>query len=144
MPFPKFIAAPNSHVWFGGLDGDLVHSNWDNCFKSIVTGEWGVKSDGDVEAPSGYFALVEVPLNLRERADMVDACRNNFDNDEDWFTIEPGWYITSENNQGLIYVWKMPDKSAAEICYDGLQREYSRWSSEVEADSEPPSVGFVP
>lgn len=131
LPY-TFLSKTPSHIAFAGFDGVLVNSAWDHCFKSIVTGEWGVKSDGDVEAPVGHFALVEIPLNLRERADMVDACKNEYDDEDDWNTLEPGWYLCRQESSGLMYAFKVESQGAAEFGYTQMLAEYSRWATEDE------------
>lgn len=112
-------------------DSRLLHSDYDNLFKAIVTAGWNIKSDGDVEADTGSFALVEIPDNVHEMADMRDAVEPDGDLAA-W--PDSGWFVTSENTDGLIYVYEFRTQHDAEVAYDKLDDEYTAWCIDADAD----------
>lgn len=113
----------------------LLHNKYDALFKHIIGAEWCVKSDGNVESPSGYFALVEIPSHTGEFAEMLDAINTGLPEsmqfpEEDW--PEPGWYVTMETEAGTIWVASYPSKSIAEQTYQTLAKHYNEWATEDE------------
>ncbi len=100
----------------------------DNTFKTIITAGWNVKSDGDVQSPTGHFALVEIPLHAGELAEMLDAC--DLDPTQHAIPME-GWYVVRENNDGLVeyfgYPHSGPGKREAEAQYARHERDFSSW-----------------
>ena len=116
--------------------GKLLSSKYDNLFKAIVSGGWCVKSDGNVEAPSGYFALTEIPSHPGEFQEMMDALNagepaSMQHKAEDFPT--PGWYVSMELNTGLIYVVEYPSRPSAEKTYQELNENFTNWATEDEA-----------
>lgn len=105
----------------------LQPSKYDRLFKDLVSAEWCVKSDGNVEAPTGYFSITEIPEHPGELADMKSAVEQDQDSYEEW--PEPGWYFTTENSDGMIRVYAT-DKGAAEILYQSYLKQYAEWDDE--------------
>lgn len=107
----------------------LLHTDYDNLFKAIVTAAWNIKSGGDVESVTGSYALVEIPTFPGELAEMQDAVDDDTIEDE-W--PDCGWYVTIEDSDGLIYVYEFHNQRDAELGYDKLDDEYSDWCESAE------------
>jgi hypothetical protein len=106
-------------------------SKHDNLFKELITAGWCVKSDGNVEAPTGYFSITEIPDHHGELVEMRDAITCDADRAPDEYQFldnwpESGWYFTTENSDGIIYVYKV-DKVSANRFFDEYSRQYSAW-----------------
>jgi hypothetical protein len=114
--------------------GELVASLYDNLFKTIVCGGWNIKSDGDVESPSGFFALVEIPKPGGELDEMSGALELDEEMQrqiEDLASsISTGWFVTHENSDGLIFVYEMPSELAAKHAYSELEAEFAKWDND--------------
>ena len=107
----------------------LLAPRYDNLFKLIVTSGWCVKSDGDVESSAGYFSLTEIPSHPGELKEMYEAISSGVLTTE--FSLDrwpdAGWYVTTELNTGLIFVFEHKSKEAAESGYAEALEEYERW-----------------
>lgn len=108
----------------------LLDSQYDSLFKAIISAGWNVKSDGHVEASAGFFALTEIPDNMPELEQMQEAVDNSATVDTDW--PDAGWYVSTENSDGIIFVYEFPSKSAAEDAYEKLEADYTAWSDDNE------------
>lgn len=107
----------------------LVDSKYDSLFKEIITAGWCIKSDGHVESPQGYFALVEIPAHRGELVEMFDAVEPQSLGDLDEWP-ESGWYVTVENSDGLIHVYKCAAKYLAEDAFAEREGAFARWDAE--------------
>lgn len=97
-----------------------LDSRYDVLFKDLITAGWNVKSDGNVEAPSGHFAIVEIPSHPGELLEMQNALDSV---DYDW--PEPGWYFCVENDLGQIFAYSVTKEEAEEMYVaDQLALEY--------------------
>lgn len=114
--------------------GALVRSEYDNLFKTIAAGEWCVRSDGHVESPQGYFSITEIPKHQGELAEMIDALELDSEQSAQIRDlaggISSGWFVTIENSDGIIFVYEMPSKFAAENAYESLDLDFMKWESE--------------
>jgi hypothetical protein len=106
-----------------------LHRQYDSLFKTIITGGWCIKSDGEVEASSGYFSLTEIPSHPGELKEMYEAITDGDTTTEHSLDKWPdaGWYTTVELNTGIIFVFEHPTEQAAEIAYGEALAEYMRW-----------------
>lgn len=111
-----------------------ISEKYDSLFKHLITAEWCVESDGHVESPTGYFSITEIPSHEGELNEMREAVFGDEPNEFVWLNNEnwpeSGWYLTRENDQGLIFVWKMASKHEAVKFYRSWQVEYSKWEQE--------------
>jgi hypothetical protein len=114
------------------LGSSFIDSRFDNIFKTIVSSEWCVRSDGNVESNTGYFSITEIPDHTGERGQFAEL----FDADElaTFEDLKSGWYITVENNQGLIFVYPQATEKVAWRQYNDLNKEYGEW--ELAEDEE--------
>lgn len=112
----------------------MLDSKYDNTFKSIISAGWAVKSDGNVEAVTGYFALIELPSNDAERAELIDAVADSLDPDQlaELGDLTPGWFVSWEDSNGIIRVYRQDSQAVAEHRYADLERDYAVWSQAQE------------
>lgn len=108
----------------------LLHDKYDPLFKEIVGSSWCVRSSGNVEAPSGFFSVTEIPDNVHELDDMRDALierlEGTFDDLAAW--PAPGWYVTVENSDGIIFVYEVRDEVEANFQFANLEDQFDVWS----------------
>lgn len=108
---------------------DALPDKYDNFFKTLVTGGWANESDGNVEAPSGYFAKVIIRDN--EHAEVVQAFGEEYEsisgNEDDKRFATTGFFGTLEDSNGFIWVTKFTDEADLDDWYAGLQEQFSTW-----------------
>jgi hypothetical protein len=107
----------------------LLASKYDGLFKQIITAGWAVKSDGNVESPLGYFALVEIPSSSGERDEMSGALELNEHDQQLFEELTSAWFITREMNTGIIYVYQCGELFA-KTWYDRLEKIFLMWEAE--------------
>ena len=105
---------------------NLFQDRYDNLFKSIISAGWANKSDGNVEAPTGAFAVVEIPRPLGELAEMKAAVEDPDLEKFDW--PPPAFYFCSENSLGQIYVWQLPEAKAWAM-FERYLDSFSEWGA---------------
>lgn len=110
-----------------------LSGRYDTLFKTIVGSGWAVASDGNVESPTGYFARVEIPSREGERDEMLEAVIQFDDKDlrKKFRELEPGWYLTTEDSYGLIWVYWSNEVHVTD-AYGHLVEEYDDWTDEDE------------
>jgi hypothetical protein len=99
-------------------------SEWDSFFKGLVTAGWCVKSDGDVDSTTGYFALTEVG-----KTDATDPEFRSVLESMHWYGDLPdvGWYVSVEDSAGFIFVYQYANQYGAETAYAELETRYDNW-----------------
>lgn len=119
------------------FDPDLQSELYDNSFKQIITGGWAQQSSGNVECDStGFFALIPISredLN-REGGSLWDAIFNEDDYSRSLEVPKPGYYVSTENNRGIIWVYRYSDLASAWAMYEKLEGEYAKWDAEENGD----------
>lgn len=106
------------------INTDLVRS-----FQYIVNGGWANLSDGSVEAPQGFFAIIRIEPN--ELAELTAAFAEEFGL-YDLPAPMPGSYLYREDSDGnrSITEYLTLDRAMAE--YNELQSEFVTWSAPPE------------
>lgn len=103
-------------------------------FKSIVNAGWGVKSGGEMESPSGFFTVVEIPSHDGERTEMREAV---FSEDAAgaalYDSVEPGWYFVEQTTQGITDYGRCKNKRYAYARFHLCEGIYNEWSNHVRA-----------
>jgi hypothetical protein len=110
------------------ISNNLQPDKYDALFKEIVLAGWATRSDGNVDSPTGYFAVVEIPDHLHELAEMRDAVDPDSSLVTDW--PESGWYVTVENSDGLIWVFRAGSQLQADTAYDEQVLAYADWDDQ--------------
>ena len=108
-----------------------IIGTFDSFFKGLITAGWCVKSNGDVESASGYYALFEI-----SETDATDPEFQSFLESMLWFGNLPpvGWYVSIEDDLGFIYVYPFTSQYAAETAYEELEQRYENWLQLGEED----------
>lgn len=109
-----------------------MKSALESVMQYIITAGWNKISDGDVNAPTGHFAIVEVPTNNNELADIVDAIRDEADGNEivALCTAPRGWYLVVENDQGQVFVNGPFSEESTNLMYNITQADFSEWDKD--------------
>jgi hypothetical protein len=106
----------------------MLYGTAEGVFRSIITAGWNVKSDGDVEANTGHFAIVEIPEHEGERNQMRDAVfLDELDPAEVFDTIQAGWYFVVENSQGNVSFVQAKNEADAYRLFQTAEAEYAEW-----------------
>jgi hypothetical protein len=98
----------------------------ENAFKQIITAGWAMKSDGDVEAPTGHFAAI--PINSAEMPELLDAV---FGDDRPEVEIDPGCYFAKEDSAGNMWLWCFGSAYEMNSMYERYRREYEEWARDT-------------
>lgn len=117
------------------ISARLLHGQYDRLFKGIVSGGWDNESSGNVEAPCGFFALIIIERN--ECHEVWDAFGNEDYLDEGqlkwmWEGQLAGYYLTTENSDGIIHVWAYDEAHEARSAFNSLEEQYQKWDDETE------------
>lgn len=104
----------------------------DEVLDAMVTEGWANQSDGNVEAPTGHFAMVcNSEAELDEVVHAFDEVITSLDlgplRDDSQLV---GNYIVRTNNQGFVSVEEFETPSLCESAYAELQSAFYEWDSE--------------
>lgn len=96
-------------------------------FDAIVSGGWANRSDGDVESPTGHFALVsnsreELPELRQAFSDVIDTYGDVSDDDL------IGHFIVTTDSDGFVDVTRYPSVVSAASEFVTLSRRYTAWN----------------
>lgn len=104
----------------------------DRFFKWLDEDEF-VSTNGNVEAPTGWFGLLN--LTREKIAEWVAT------DGDPWMSerrnFEPGWYIVNVNNDGLVWAHGYGEdvtfnEEGARADYATLEARYSRWDTDFD------------
>lgn len=98
----------------------------DNAFKAIISAGWANQSDGNVEAPTGFFSIID----MSTERDMLREVLAESALDDALGQIEPSWYLTMENNQGILYYAQAKDEAAAQEWFKSLCEKFYEWDED--------------
>lgn len=133
----KYVLAPGETKFVFSYPRLLV-PEYDSLFKSIVTEGWCVSSTGDVESPTGYFSITEIPAHDGERDEMWAAVLDETTGlDIDADLPDPGWYLTIEESNGMICVFEMKHKEQAQVAYQKYEKDYDDWLGQMTENPSP-------
>lgn len=103
-------------------------TNDEQVFRALSMQDMADAWSGDSDAPTGYFALVEVPEDPESLDQyMRDALG------EDWtsgYLTAPsaGWYIIHINSQGFVGINRCEDDEDAREAFAALEAEYDEYA----------------
>lgn len=108
----------------------------ESIMQAIITAGWNKISDGDVNAPIGHFAIVEIPQNNNELAEIVDAILDVTTGEEvvTLCTAPRGWYHVREDSDGIVYIDGPHTEITANRIYEAHQATYNEWHEANEED----------
>lgn len=105
----------------------------DEVLYDMEMSEWACESDGNVEAPTGAFAYIEIlPQDLRE---VVDAFREELRvmvESRESFGDLVGWFMLYHDDQGRFDVVEYDSLSDVRHAFRDLQDRYSAWEMDDE------------
>lgn len=93
----------------------------DEALYQMTLEGWANQLDGNVEAPTGWFALI-----VNEPADMLEIMQG-FDFNESLREPLTGYFILIENDQGFVTVESFDNELAAAAQYTALLTEANEW-----------------
>ena len=97
----------------------------DNAFKAIISNGWANETDGNVEAPMGFFAIID----LTTEREQITEILAEYELDGAMEHIEPSWYITTEDTRGFLS-YERSTEIAAKEWFKQMQKRYYKWSEE--------------
>lgn len=100
-------------------------SQRDALLHRMVEGMWSNQSTGDVNAPTGAFALITI--SDAEKNECAAAFADDLTELDVHMPI--GAFILREDSQGFITVDEHPTAAAATVAYRDLERTYEAWGS---------------
>lgn len=110
-----------------------INSDLTRSIDYIAGAGWANTSDGNVEAPTGWFACVNIePAELGE---LINACEL-----EKLYLVKPypGHYLLEVDSDGNKTVVEFLSKHALLEAYNSKRREFARWDCDTcpECDTE--------
>lgn len=105
----------------------------DEILDMMVKNGWGNKSSGNVESPSGWFAIVT--NTMADHTSLEDAFGNERRELGVPFSDIVGSFVVVENSQGFVTVHDFESEHAAEIVYAECADEYAMWISDNDPDN---------
>ena len=119
-----------------------MRTHFDNAISAMIADSWAMLSDGDVNSPAGYFAIVEI--------DGSEKFQNYSTDDDDLdnaiYTAEIGFYFFRENSDGNIFIEHFSSKDNAISRFAQYSESYMHWlDSDVMSldDDGPCCYGYV-
>lgn len=103
-----------------------MRTDLENFFDALVH-DWATEKSGDVESPTGYFALISlVATDYREAIAYV---RDMFQDDVPELPVEDvtGHWIYRQTDQGTITLTRYWEVAQAYMDYHKLETEYTVW-----------------
>lgn len=98
---------------------------------------WNEEASGEVDSPTGHFALVLIPRSKPMRDEMIrelenlTGCYAEDYADEDTY-IRPGWYIIKSDSLGFVWPERYTSEDDAREVYEALEEEYGEWLGDDE------------
>jgi hypothetical protein len=92
-------------------------------FQAIITAGWANRSTGEVEAPTGHVAIVdlsterEMLAEVLEEPDLIAALEET----------EPGWYVVTEDGAGFVAVAGPMSETEALGRFLAADAEHTDW-----------------
>mgnify|MGYP001791810815 CR=1 FL=1 len=111
--------------------GHKYSSARDEVLHAMSVQGWANRSDGNVEAPTGFFAIIS--NSPAELAEVVAAFDEEIEGteDSDFSTSElVGHFVLVEDSQGFVGVYDYSTELGARVFYDELEDTFSKWDEE--------------
>lgn len=97
------------------------------AMQAIISAGFNETSDGDVESPTGHFAVIERPEDPKELAGILESI-NDPEEQEAFSAHEVGFYEVIENSQGFVYINGPVDRATAMVWFNANQYAYTLWA----------------
>lgn len=116
----------------GTIAPALLSGRYDKTLDLLVAEDSEIQTDhsnGDVEAPTGWFALIEIPEERAERQTLADRLAEQ----GLWTTQEelpgPGWYLYTGQSDGLSWTYECDDYEHAALLFSMMSDRYAEYRS---------------
>lgn len=103
-----------------------MRSNLESALDALVSAGWANSSDGDVEAPTGHFAIIDATT---ERATMGDVLE---DTGLTIYDVPVAWFVVVTDSLGFIHPIECASEAEAWSLYREREREYVAWSDDTD------------
>lgn len=119
--------------------GTQINTDLCRAMARIVTGGWANLSDGNVESPTGHFAVITIEPS--ERAELLDAFEGELE-----ASPYPGSYLLVEDSDGNKTVTEYLTHTSAMGEFARLQQSYGEWVDHEEAVEalRPSAISTIP
>jgi hypothetical protein len=87
---------------------------------------YGIESGGNVESPSGYFQLADIPADFEIDAEQIEFVEY-YEIDTD--TI-PGHYVCTTDERGFVFVDHFDSLELATNYYNNAEHAYLEWAGD--------------
>lgn len=103
------------------------------AMQAIISAGWNNQSDGDVEAPTGHFAIVERPAHPGELNDILAAIEDQDDPDNihmihAFEELQAGFYEVVETDMGHVHIAGPVTSEQATEWFQGEQHAFTMWA----------------
>lgn len=119
----------------GKYEGD--NEARDEALHRLCQDVWANQSDGDVQAPTGFFYVVT--NTVRDLPELQDVLGNTWSDallDDTGTNTLIGAFLVTEDTQGFVHVTRYPDQypdrtgeDRALVAFQAKQRAYTEWSA---------------
>lgn len=123
-----------------GLDrigARFLHSQYDPFFKVAAGLDIANEADGNVEAPCGWFALIDMRTD-NSHEEVVKGVYDLVPPVSDEETPAPGFYVAQEDSNGLIFVYEFETREASVKYYHELMDSFNEWLGHEDDDADRP------
>ena len=119
--------------------GTQINTDLCRAMARIVTGGWANLSDGNVESPTGHFAVITI--EPAERAELLAAFEGELE-----ASPYPGSYLLVEDSDGNKTVTEYLTHTSAMGEFARLQQSYTDWLGHEEAVEalRPQAISTIP
>ncbi len=100
----------------------------ENLASALVTEGWANQSDGEVDAPSGHFAIIDATTEREIMADLTEYVG------EDFSAVPAAWLLVEHDDQGFVTVTECDSEADAQARYAALEAIYVAWDSATEEE----------
>lgn len=100
-----------------------MRTHFENALNVMLIDSWAMLSDGDVNSPAGYFAIVEIDGSEKSQNYSTD----DDDLDNAIYTAEIGFYFFRENSDGNIFIEHFSNKDNALARFAQYSESYTHW-----------------
>ena len=103
-----------------------MKSNTVLALESIINAGWNVTSSGDVESPTGHFAIVERPTNPVELAQIIESLEDA-EQAQAFTALPTGFYAVITDTRGNVTYSQALTEPTAMRWFRQSEHMYSNW-----------------
>lgn len=122
------------------ISAKLLAPQYDTFFKYASDLDIADEGDGNVEAPVGWFALIDMGTGIGGGGfeAVTDAVKERSDGADwnDMNTPAPGFYVAQTGGSGIIWVYEFTSRADARSYYGELLDAFTAWDTMEQNDVE--------